>query len=249
MNRIKSILRYCYSRPKRLVAVIVILWFGVSAFHYVTGRLFFDAIMHGNFDRVKQIALINPLVINADGYGGRGTALQFAVYYDRVDMVEYLIDKKCNMLAGNRREGAPFQYASYYGKVEIVKILLENKIDIDVQLGDLKSGLQGTALHNAAAGGSVEVVRLLLKNHADPNSVAPLKFSSTPLHLASRSNSNLENKAEVVRLLIAYGADVNAVDAHGKTPYENALQFVSTWGIDNMDEVLKVFEEEMQKVE
>ena len=74
-----------------------------------------------------------------------------------------------------------------------------------------------TALE-AAAGAFPAVVREMLKFHANVN--ARDSAGRTPLHLVGKSavGDSRENPAEVARLLIASGADVNARDnIHGNT--------------------------------
>ena len=47
-----------------------------------------------------------------------------------------------------------------------------------------------------------------------------VRLNSTTLHLAA-----LEVQKEIVELLIANGADVNAKDDHGQTPLDTAIQY------------------------
>jgi ankyrin repeat protein len=77
-------------------------------------------------------------------------------------------------------------------------------------------------IHDAAEKGKVEKVVALLQ--ANPELVSSLdNFGNTPLHLAARNN-----QLEVARILIANGADVNAMSHHsiqsvGMTPLHAAL--------------------------
>jgi ankyrin repeat protein len=77
-------------------------------------------------------------------------------------------------------------------------------------------------IHAAAEKGKIEKVVTLLQDH--PELVSSIdKFGNTPLHLAA-----LNNQLEVARLLIANGADVNALSKKsvrnvGMTPLHAAL--------------------------
>lgn len=71
-------------------------------------------------------------------------------------------------------------------------------------------------LHVAARESSVKVVQALLRAGADPNArTGPEDGGFTPLHCAAAPGG--VRRRVVVRLLLAAGADVNAVSADGKT--------------------------------
>ena len=74
-------------------------------------------------------------------------------------------------------------------------------------------------IHEAARTGNIEAV----KQHLDAETnvdVMSIIFKETPLHIATR-----EGHKEIVELLIAKGADVNAKDVDGKTPLDKAIMF------------------------
>lgn len=78
------------------------------------------------------------------------------------------------------------------------------------------TGKFGAELRRAAAAGDLRAVQDLLKREADPNAAAE-RNRKTPLHVAASAGH-----AEVVRALIAAGADVDAEDSDGITPAERA---------------------------
>ncbi len=59
--------------------------------------------------------------------------------------------------------------------------------------------------------GNEEIVTLLLENGANPN--IPGGHNETPLHDAVACN-----RTNIARLLVSYGADVNARNSRGLTP-------------------------------
>lgn len=74
--------------------------------------------------------------------------------------------------------------------------------------------LTAAEVHNLAKQGNVEKLKALIE--ADPallNATDADYFNCTPLHIAAEND-----KIEVVRWLVAAGADVNARDARGATP-------------------------------
>jgi ankyrin repeat protein len=121
------------------------------------------------------------------------------------------------------RVGLELQKAAEKGDVRFVKDLIDHGADVNWQNSD------GTALHRAVLAGRVEVVRVLLENGARVD--APIEedalsvfrkanlvaarnrtepifqaFGATALHFAVAKNDT-----DLATLLIAKGADVNAV--------------------------------------
>jgi len=74
-------------------------------------------------------------------------------------------------------------------------------------------------IHAAASGGSARIIEILIESGASPNATET-RQGSTPLHEVVRSRSTLDamDHAERIRVLLAAGADVNAVTDNGLTP-------------------------------
>ena len=79
----------------------------------------------------------------------------------------------------------------------------------------LASGLPAFCgpIHDAARSGDVKTVETLLKEHPDLVSSKEEKYGQTPLHIAA-----FNNRVDVVKILIANKADVNAQANNGATP-------------------------------
>ena len=106
--------------------------------------------------------------------------------------------------------------ASSNGHVDIVRYLLEtfrDQIDIEASFKDK------TPLLNAVVRNDVEVARVLLDHHANLNGGKDFKSGNVSyLHHAVRAGN-----AEMVKLLIEYGADITARTTTLKTVLDEAL--------------------------
>jgi len=81
-------------------------------------------------------------------------------------------------------------------------------------------------------GSQWDAVKMLLKDGNDPGMVCVRgkMFHETPLHWAAKSG-----QTDVVELLLAHSADINAVDSDGQTP----LQWALAEGDNKMAELLR----------
>ena len=172
-----------------------------------------------------------PGEINAAQVDGM-TALHWAVYHDRSDLVRRLLDAGADASAANRYGVIPLSLACANGSAEVVEVLLAAGADpnallpggetvfmtaartgrIEVVEALYEAGADvhfrepnrgQTALMWAAAEGNLEVVELLLEVGADPN--AALDSGFTPLLFAVR-----EGRIDVTEALLRAGVDVNA---------------------------------------
>lgn len=77
----------------------------------------------------------------------------------------------------------------------------------------------------AARYGTYEMVKLLLENGADPNTNG---FSNLkPLHWAlSGSYKSVDNRFDIAKLLIQYGADIHAISTGGETVVEGIFHSI-----------------------
>ena len=170
------------------------------------------------------------------------TALLRALEHGYEESANMLLDAGANIHVRDENGNTPLLHAAYKCSAALVRRLLDAGDDIHA-----RNYSRSTALLEAAQGGNMEVIHLLLGRGADlhckdermrnalmaaaeghRNSVPAIKFFlsqgidvnatsmdwNTALHLAA---DRLEN-GEVIRTLVAAGANIEARDDEGKTP-------------------------------
>ena len=144
------------------------------------------------------------------------TPLHFAAENGLLELAQILLKCNADVNSQNNHGSTPLLLASELGHPDVVQLLLDHNADLYLCDSD-----GDTPLHCAAVGGQLEVALLLLKLNVEVNSRNV--EGSTPLHLASRGSRSLrKGSAVVVRLLLDWGADVQARDLSGKTASEVA---------------------------
>ncbi len=98
----------------------------------------------------------------------------------------------------------------------LLELTLASGADVDA-----KDSYNGTGLIRAADRGHVAIVRRLLETEMDVDHVNRLGW--TALLEAIILGDGGERHTEVVRLLVAGGANVNLADGDGRTPLAHAL--------------------------
>jgi len=146
---------------------------------------------------------------------GGSTALLAATGGNHLGVVRVLIARGADVNAPNRQRDSAFLLASARGYTEVVRATLAAG-------ADLKSTNRygGTALIPACHHGHLDTVRLLLTTPIDVNHVNDLGW--TALLEAVILGDGGPVHAEIVRLLLARGAEVGLADRDGVTPLEHA---------------------------
>lgn len=160
----------------------------------------------GNLKEVERLVEegINPRQTDYD----MRTPLHVAAAAGEAKVVEYLIKSGARMNARDRFDNTPLDNALLHGQDEVIDVLLKN---------GARLGLQnlGTRLCTAAANGDLGFIQRVAKCGGD---LGRTDYDHrTALHLACS-----EGKTEVVRFLIANGAELNARDRWGRSPLDDA---------------------------
>ena len=122
-----------------------------------------------------------------------------------VEVVRLLLDKGANVNPATRYM-TPLMHAASEGNGEIIKLMLSRGAQVNVQTDE------GTPLMMAVKAGQTEAVKLLLAAGADVKAVHRIGDQALMMAARQRSYRNpaLVPDAEIVRLLLAQGADPNA---------------------------------------
>lgn len=158
--------------------------------------------------------------------------LFYAIFDDNLEGIEEAIEAGANVDAHYSYERYADECYSWtvahaaaaMDNVKAMELLQENGANLQGQLPNGKEGKEihmglFTPLHIAAGYGSLQVAKFLLENDVAVDAKA--NWNRTPLVHAIRSNDR-EN-AEMVELLIEFGADIHVKHAHNATPLFDAV--------------------------
>jgi ankyrin repeat protein len=182
----------------------------------------------GDGQRVNSMLKDNPnLVSDRSAIGTTPLHLARNGY-----VAELLLSKGADINAKDNSSQTPLHTAAGYGRKSVVEFLLSKGADVNAKCrGDI------TPLHEAASTpySNTETVEALLAKGADVN--ARTIDGNTPLHQAARlldyygdysimqGNTPLHKfNRDVLELLLAKGADVNAKNLEGTTPLHTAAE-------------------------
>ncbi|KAK6638711.1 hypothetical protein RUM43_006978 [Polyplax serrata] len=183
-----------------------------------------EAAKSGNLEAIQRLLTSYPQIVNCRDLDGRhSTPLHFAAGYNRVSIVEYLLDHGADVHAKDKGGLVPLHNACSYGHYEVTELLVKHGASVNV--ADL---WKFTPLHEAAAKGKYDIVRLLLKHGADASKKN--RDGATPLDLVRdgdqevadllRGNAALldaAKKGNVSRVQRLISSDnINCRDAQGR---------------------------------
>ncbi|XP_065883611.1 poly [ADP-ribose] polymerase tankyrase-2-like [Dysidea avara] len=142
-----------------------------------------EATKSSNIELIKK--LLTPQIVNCRDTDGRNsTPLHFAAGYNRVEIVEYLLQNGANVHAKDKGGLVPLHNACSYGHYEVTELLLKHGANVNAT--DM---WKFTPLHEAAAKGKYEMCKLLLKHGADPTKQN--RDKKTPLDLVTDKEGDL----------------------------------------------------------
>jgi ankyrin repeat protein len=145
------------------------------------------------------------------------TALLLAVQHDNLRLARDLVARDADINAQALNQDTPWLLAGALGRTEMLAAMLDTgKVDYGK-----RNRYGGNALIPACERGHVDTVRLLLeRSKIDVNHINNLGW--TGLLEAVILSDGGPRHIEIVRLLLAAGADPNIADKEGVTPLQHA---------------------------
>jgi len=164
------------------------------------------AAAHGNVDQIKAMVATGAdvNVMTQTGY----TPLCAACSHNNKEIAEYLIAHRAMIDGTNFHSGyTPLYWAILGDSKEVIKLLLDKGADVNV------ASMEGRFL---ALARSPEVIQLLLDKGVAVNVAGDKRL---PLHVAAYAG-----RLDVVKTLLAHGADANATNSWGARPLHEAAR-------------------------
>jgi len=146
--------------------------------------------------------------------GGLWTPLHQQAYYGHKDGVELLLDHGADIEAETSFGFTPLLSSIRWDRVEVAKLLLKKGANVNAT-----TELGRTPLIISAIEGNSELAKLFLDNNADIN-MKDSNYKRTALHFAA-----LYGQLDIVAALAEKCANLNEIDAVGKTPLDYATQY------------------------
>lgn len=174
-----------------------------------------NAARHDDVRTQQQSLAQGAQLENRDDQGR--TALLVATHGNQVAAAKALIEAGADVNAKDNIDDSPYLYAGARGLNDILRLTLSHG-------ADLKSTNRygGTALIPAAERGHVETVQMLIDAGVDVNHLNRLHW--TALLEAVILGDGGPRHVEIVRRLLAAGADRQIADKDGVTALEHARQ-------------------------
>ncbi len=240
----------------RTACTILILLFGHSP-SLEAGPLH-DAVRAKDVAAIDQALAAGAKIDETDFF--LGSALHIAVSDGDTEIAGYLLDRGADPESVGELQGSrPLHIAAELGDVAMVEALLDKGAILDSRDADSRTPLfraaarghfdptnvllthgadpnaaeatQGqTPLHRASENGQILIVELLLDQGAPVDTIDGNGFSPLMLAAQPQSYSNVGD-GRLLELLVARGADLGEMNAHGQTPREYAtMRSEGVWG-------------------
>jgi ankyrin repeat protein len=218
-----------------IISLLTLMFAQVSADR---GAELFDAIRKGDATQVRTLLAADPKLAEARNQDGATPAL-WAVYTRHAELAPIVLgarepdffeacalgrrDRADELLRHDPRladgySGDGFTglgLAVFFGHLEIARMLVGSGADVN---RPSRNSIRVSPLHSAVESGSIPLLDLLLSHGATPDAVEFLE--ATPLDSAAARGNR-----EMVRKLLAAGADRNRKTKDGKTAADLARQY------------------------
>ncbi|XP_037282479.2 tankyrase isoform X1 [Rhipicephalus microplus] len=179
-----------------------------------------EAAKAGDLDIVKKLISSHVEIVNCRDVDGRqSTPLHFAAGYNRVAVVEFLLQHGADVHSKDKGGLVPLHNACSYGHYEVADLLVKHGASVNVS--DL---WKFTPLHEATAKGKYDIVKLLLKHGADPSKKN--RDGNTPLDLVKDGDQDV---ADLLK------GDAALLDAAKKGNLARVMKLVTTENINCRD--------------
>jgi ankyrin repeat protein len=167
----------------------------------------------GSRDLVQvQKLLVQHVSLEAHDQDGSTPLLRAASVENNLDVVQSLIAAGANLNAKDKDGMTPLMKAAFIGQAAIVRALTLNGAKVN------EKDVHGNTALMYASMVDNQTVEELLNKSASPN-VRSVSLGVTPLILAVK-----ENHGDIVKTLLAAGADKSISDKYGKTALDYANQ-------------------------
>ncbi|KAM9426617.1 poly [ADP-ribose] polymerase tankyrase-2-like [Pholidichthys leucotaenia] len=144
-----------------------------------------EASKSGDLETVKKLCV--PQNVNCrDVEGRQSTPLHFAAGYNRLGVVQFLLQHGADVHAKDKGGLVPLHNACSYGHYEVAELLVLHGAMVNV--ADL---WKFTPLHEAAAKGKYDICKLLLQHGADPT--RKNRDGNTPLDLVKDADTDIQD--------------------------------------------------------
>ena len=171
-----------------------------------------------------------PRALHGSAARSRNHQINIAIRNDRFDYIDFMLARGADINAGSPCN-------------DLLKMVVNCAVDDETTLQRVRflisrgaRAADSGALRAAAAGGSVELTSCLLDSGADVNNVAD------PEEIPSLTAAAGEGYEEIVRLLLARGANVDLVDRNGR----DAVAAAKEKGHESVVRILQVHRSKMK---
>ncbi|XP_056222755.1 poly [ADP-ribose] polymerase tankyrase-2-like isoform X2 [Seriola aureovittata] len=162
-----------------------ILQEGVLIGNSEVDRQLLEASKTGDLEAVKKLCTVQNVNCR-DVEGRQSTPLHFAAGYNRLAVVQFLLQHGADVHAKDKGGLVPLHNACSYGHYEVAELLVLHGAVVNV--ADL---WKFTPLHEAAAKGKYDICKLLLQHGANPT--RKNRDGNTPLDLVKDADTDIQD--------------------------------------------------------